>query len=67
MTYKQLKEQIEKMSEEDQELDVTVYATGIDEVFPTPHFVTDWSIERDTDLIDEVDGILDHNHPFLGI
>jgi hypothetical protein len=56
MTWKELKEHIEKMTEEQRNTDVTVYVTGVDEYYPLHGHEIDTSI---------TDDVLDKGHPFL--
>lgn len=57
MTYKQLSESISKMTEEQQNCDVTVFVRGVDEFYPTSH---ELFINKESDVLDE-------GHPYLQV
>lgn len=70
MTYRKLKEELEKLNEEQLDSDLTVMlidGPNID-VYPMQIFVSKWpdNLEDGWDLyLDEVNGVLDDNHPFF--
>lgn len=66
MTYRQLLEKLKAMSDEQLDgMDVTVFLMETDEVFPVTDFVTDWSTDREAKGVDQVEGVLDDDHPYL--
>lgn len=72
MTWKQLASQILNLSEEQQNTDVTVCAVtcGSVEFFSTTDFVNTWNHNEDDKaamFINEADGVLDDNHPYLTV
>ena len=67
MNWNELKNQIEKMSDEQRDTDVTVTCLQQGEIFAVIDFVTDWTTEKEAKGIDLVEGVLDDNHPYLAI
>jgi hypothetical protein len=78
MTYRELAREIEAMSREHQDCDVSVVLLGTQESIPAIDFVYGWntpdpdsdSLYSDDDLalgINIVDGVLDEGHPYITI
>ena len=70
MTYKDLLAQIQYMTKDEQNKDVTVLLMDTDEVVPVCDFVTEWNvtkIHRDNFCIDQVEGVLDDGHPYFTV
>jgi len=67
MTWKQLSDKILAMPQEQQETDLSVLLMTTNEVMPVIEFVTDWSTERESKGVDQVDGVLDNDHPYLTV
>lgn len=57
MTYKELRDKIDKMTDEQKNCDVTLFDSDIEEFFALDHLK--FANENDCD-------VLDHGHPFLG-
>jgi hypothetical protein len=56
MTYKELKNQLEKLNEDQQDMDVTIYDSEDDEFYGC--YAHDLSINNEDDTLDD-------NHPYL--
>ncbi len=60
ITYRELAEQIGRMTDAQKDSDVTIHDETIDEFFPVTTFVSNWLDN------DPADGVLDDDHPYLG-
>jgi hypothetical protein len=69
MTYKDIMNKIGTLSPEQKNCDASVLLMNSNEVIPVLDFVGSWQETPDIQLvgIDQVDGILDQNHPFFTI
>lgn len=69
MKWKQLAALIAAMPEEQQETDATVLLMDSDQVCPVMDFVTSWLLHpnREAVGIDQVEDVLDHEHPYLTV
>lgn len=71
MTYRQLAQAISWMTDEQKDSDVTVLLMNEDEVYGACDFVRNWpdpkSPEGQEQGVDQVDGVLDPNHPYLTV
>jgi len=70
MTYKEIAKQIAEMTPEQQDCDASVLLMTHDEVMPVMDLVTNWDVSRATKQamgIDQVDGVLEDNHPFFTV
>lgn len=71
LTYKDMADKISKMSQDQQQQDVTVLLTGTGEVYKVDKFVTHKcdgkSLRIQEQTVAQVDGILDKNHPYITV
>lgn len=70
MTYKEIAKQIAEMTPGQQECDASVLLMTHDEVIPVMDLVDNWDVSSSTKKamgIDQVDGVLDKDHPFFTI
>jgi hypothetical protein len=65
MTWKELAERIERMSEENKDKDLSILLLESDEVIPISDFVDDWKDDDDGQWTLQVSGILDEGNPYL--
>lgn len=67
LTWDQLAEYISKLSPEQRQTDVTLFDPHITEFFQLSTFIGNWADFPDSEYVEEADGVLDDNHPFLAI
>lgn len=67
ITYRQLRDQINSLPEDQLDNHASVLVMDSDEVLPVMDFVTNWNEEREEHGVDQVEGILDDGHPYLTI
>ena len=70
MTYDDIAKKIAQMTPEQRQCNPAVLLLNTDETMPVLDFVTTWKVgpaDRQAMGIDQVDGVLDDEHPFLTI
>lgn len=66
MTYKELRDKLNTLTDEQLDCDLTIVDLDLEETYPICDFVSDWSSrERDALGLDIVDGVLDDEHLYF--
>ena len=67
MTYKDLRDILDRLPQDKLDCDVTALLMDSDEVVGVMDFVTTWKDECELKGVPQVEGILDEGHPYLTI
>jgi succinyl-CoA synthetase beta subunit len=71
MTWRELANRLVDLNEEQLNSDVTVLCMNVGECYPVMDFVKHWSEipanDREVVGLDQVEGVLDDNHPYFTI